>query len=778
MSHRLRFVMVLHQHQPVGNLDAVNDSIYRDCYLPLLETLRDYPTLPVNLHVSGSLIDWLAHRRPEYLDRLREMVAAGRIEIMGGAYHDPILPMLGSADRRGQIESLGRRLGQLFGQVPRGMWLPERVWEPSLAADMADCDIEHMVLDDYHFHAAGLSDNHLRGYYLTEAEGRLVALFSGDERLRYLIPFAEPHETIQYLRETAETHPGGVMVYADDAEKFGAWPGMRERMQNERWLRRLLDALVENASWLKITTLGETIDHVPPQGKVYIPEGSYREMGVWSTLAGRQPRARDWSLDRNINNETAAPVGPDTPAYSRPERTACVAGTWRNFRVRYPEIDEMYCRMLMVSRRCQAAAAATRSADGELQSLYEARQALYRAQCGCAYWHGVYGGVYQPHLRQAVYRNLIEAERLLDETEGHDGPRLVAQIDDFNLDVHKELLLSSDHLTLLFAPDRGGQLYELDVREIGTNLLATLARRPEPYHPGAVNQNGAPSTTSADNDQRENSSESSPAITPIYDQHARKSLLDHFYDLRTTLDEVAAGTAAERGDFLDTRYRGRLRRVADSVVAQLSRTGRAYGQNVTVTKELTLSAEHSVIDIRYELSGLPPGRPLRFAVEFNFAGLPPACPDRYFVDGAGRVLADFGRRLDLTGAASLRLVDRWLGLDIGLSTSEAGGFWAFPVQSLSRSQRGLETIQQSIAVLPYWTVVGDLAGRWSVELRLSLVMAASGMSHSAADFALEARGESSASQSATGVRYLVDGPHATLTPHVQSVVRSRPVYEG
>ena len=146
-------------------------------------------------------------------------------------------------DRRGQIESLGRRLGQLFGQVPRGMWLPERIWEPALAADLADCGIEHTVLDDFHFHAAGLANEQLRGYYLTEAEGRLVALFAGDERLRYLIPFAPPEDAIAYLRDAARTNPDGVIVYADDAEKFGAWPGMRERMQNERWLHRFLDAL-------------------------------------------------------------------------------------------------------------------------------------------------------------------------------------------------------------------------------------------------------------------------------------------------------------------------------------------------------------------------------------------------------------------------------------------------------------------------------------------------------------------------------------------------------
>ncbi|HEY1603685.1 MAG TPA: alpha-amylase/4-alpha-glucanotransferase domain-containing protein [Pirellulales bacterium] len=751
MNDRLRLVLALHQHQPVGNLDQVTEGVYRDCYLPLVETLADYPTLPVNLHTSGSLLDWLAGRHPEYTHRLRELAAAGRIEIMGGAYHDPLLPMLSQADRRGQINSFSRRLGQLFGQVPRGMWMPERIWDPALAADLAACDIEHTVLDDFHFHAAGLADDQLRGYYLTESEGGLIALFAGEERLRYLIPFAEPEETIAYLRDEARRHPGGVLVYADDAEKFGAWPGMRERMQNSRWLRRFLDALAANSDWLQVTTLGECIDHVPPLGKVYVPEGSYREMGPWSTLA------------KNVQHSPAesTSISPDTSDIS----AIPLAGTWRNFRVRYPEIDEMYCRMLQVSKRAQAAVA--EDADDSHPLIEQARQALYRAQCGCAYWHGIFGGVYSPHLRQAVYRNLLAAESLLDIVAGRTEPWLSATIDDFNLDVHKELSLTSGKLGLFLAPDRGGQLYELDVRDVGANLLASLTRRPEPYH-----RQTATLASAAENAHL------------IYDSYARKSLLDHFFDVRCTLDQVAACAATEQGDFLAGRYRARLRRIQGGVCAQLARTGRAFGQPVTVTKQLTLWADRSVVDIHYELTGLPPGRPCRFAVEFNFAGLPPACPDRYFVDSQGRVLADLGHRLDLSGVGSLRLVDRWLGVDIGLSASEVGGIWAFPIQSVSRSQRGLETIQQSVAVFPHWIVVGDAAGRWSVDLQLAIVTSPAatrttpGEAIAAAPPAKKEPGVARESSVRQSTQYVVDGPHAQPAPKSIIATPQRRVYEG
>ena len=44
--------------------------------------------------------------------------------------------------------------------------------------------------------------------------------------------------------------------------------------------------------------------------------------------------------------------------------------------------------------------------------------ALWAGQCNCAYWHGVFGGLYLPHLRQALYRELLSAEMQADKILG------------------------------------------------------------------------------------------------------------------------------------------------------------------------------------------------------------------------------------------------------------------------------------------------------------------------------------------------------------------------
>src|SRR3569833_3139477 len=105
MAQPLRLALVFHNHQPIGNFDGVIEQAYQDSYLPFLDVFCDYPTLKMGLHTSGSLMEWLAVKHPEYLDRLGELVADGRVEIIGGAFFEPILPMLPKRDRVGQIKT-------------------------------------------------------------------------------------------------------------------------------------------------------------------------------------------------------------------------------------------------------------------------------------------------------------------------------------------------------------------------------------------------------------------------------------------------------------------------------------------------------------------------------------------------------------------------------------------------------------------------------------------------------------------------------------------------
>ncbi len=262
------------------------------------------------------------------------------------------------------------------------------------------------------------------------------------------------------MRSIAERQPNAVAVFADDGEKFGSWPETKKPVFEEGWLRQLFDLLRTNADWIHITTPSETIDNQLPLGNIYIPEGSYREMTEWVLPPAQLVKYEDARLDLQNHSEWAA--------ISR----FVHGGAWRNFLVRYPEANEMYSRMMMVSRRLaqieheraghrEAATNGTlANGNGSISGddlLRQAHVELYRGQCNCPYWHGAFGGIYLPHLRNAIYQHLIAAENILDKVAGRHAPWVEAVSDDFNLDGRPDIELANERLVASSLPAVAGK---------------------------------------------------------------------------------------------------------------------------------------------------------------------------------------------------------------------------------------------------------------------------------------------------------------------------------
>jgi alpha-amylase len=704
----VRLILALHNHQPVGNFDGVFEAAYRESYLPFLEVMECYGEIPFALHISGPLMEWLAERHADYVGRLRTLVESGRVEILGGGFHEPILTMIPHRDRVGQIRDYTAYLQDIFGQPIRGIWIPERVWEQHLVAALVDAGIEYTVLDDFHFQRAGLSEQQLRGYYLTEDDGHLLKVFPVSERLRYMIPYQEPHATYEYLRQLAAESPGATVVFADDGEKFGAWPETYDHVYKNGWLRRFCDMITANREWLRPTTFSRALDSTLPLGKIYLPDSSYREMTEWVLPPERLVAYAD-SLRQ----------GDGHPEVERLRPFIRAGGFWRNFKTKYAESDEMYARMLGLSRRL-----AQLSVEADPDFIEAAKQELYRGQCNCPYWHGAFGGLYLPHLRNAIYRHLISAHNVLDDAEGKTGPRVAIEAGDFNLDGRQEVRLENDKLVTFARPATGGHIYELDVRHALTNVLATLDRRPEAYH----------GTIAAAAGQGPDAIPVGPAIIRdkvilkqegldrllVYDRYPRKALVDHFYSMDVTLHDLVACHDVERGDFVLGTYLSKLQRSGDRVALVMERPGRADGHVIQVRKTIAMDAGSPTLDILYELENLPPDASLHLAVELNLAAMAGHAHDRYYTDSAGANLGMLDTRLDLPAADGLILTDEWLDLAASLRWSKTSGLWCFPVETVSQSESGFEGVYQSSAVIPHWIVTADPERRWEVRIRWTL----------------------------------------------------------
>ena len=452
VADRMRLALVFHQHQPAGNFPSVFQEVTERAYAPLVATLYRHPEVKASLHFSGPLLDWLEANRPDVIGDLADLVRRGQIELLSGGYYEPVLVGVPRRDGVGQIRALTDRVHAIFGQRPLGAWLTERVWEPHLPSLLAEAGVAYTVLDDEHFLQAGLRPQELGESFVTEDQGLPVVVFPGSMKLRYLIPFRDVGQTMKELRAR---HDEGarLVVYADDGEKFGGWPGTFQRVHKDGWLEQLFTAIAQ-ADYLQTTTLEDAWIFQKPARRVYIPGGSYPEMAEWAL----EPNAaRRYLSARNKLGDELAPL--------------VAAPLWRNFLAKYPEANALHKRMLIVSEEL-----ARRSILDSSSEVRQAQQNLWRGQGNDVYWHGVFGGIYFPHLRADAYASLLKAERILSERRIAAGEQR-----DYDVDGYDEYIFRGN-AGAAFVHVQGGAIIEWDLYASATNLIDTLARRPEAEH--------------------------------------------------------------------------------------------------------------------------------------------------------------------------------------------------------------------------------------------------------------------------------------------------------
>jgi 4-alpha-glucanotransferase len=443
--------LVVHFHQPVGNLDSVVENATARCYRPFLELLDRYEELPMTLHYSGCLLEWMEANAPDVTLLLRRLVERGQVELMTGGFYEPILAALPEVDQAGQIEMLTTHLRNHYAAEPQGLWLSERVWEQDVVPAMTETGVRYTVVDDTMFHGVGITDAQLTGPFVTEHEGRPLLVYAGDRRLRYLIPYKRIERVTDYIRAGEDER---LFVYADDGEKFGEWPDTHERVYEKKWLARFFEELLAQREWLTLVRLGDHSRTARPQGSVYLPSSSYDEMMTWALPA--DARLRLGRLRRNLQT--------DDPEGALP---FLKGAPWRSFLAKYPEVNQLQKRMLHVSRQVH-------DAGGPDQAMRE----LYRAQCNCAYWHGSFGGVYLGFMRSALWHHLMRAEGMV---RGAVSAPVVQKVD-INADYMDEIVINAPWGAAVVAPHLGGSLIELDDWRVGGNLLAVVARHREAYH--------------------------------------------------------------------------------------------------------------------------------------------------------------------------------------------------------------------------------------------------------------------------------------------------------
>ncbi|GAC1655967.1 MAG: DUF1926 domain-containing protein [Candidatus Dormibacteraceae bacterium] len=622
---RLDLALALHNHQPVGNFGWVLEDMYRDSYLPLVESLERHPRASVALHYSGFLLDWLSDHHPELLARVRLLVDRGQVEILGGGYYEPILPSIPDRDKAAQLERLRDAVERIFGRPPTGLWLAERVWEAALARPLAEAGYQYTILDDSHFGRVGIPESETLVPFLTEDQGHRLTLLATNRSLRYLVPWRDVEEVIAELSGMASEEPR-IALMGDDGEKLGGWPGTARLCWKEGWVDRFFDAIEANGDWLQLVLPGPYVAGHRAYGPVYLPAGSYPEMLKWSS------------------------------------------GYWRNFLHRYPEVNAMHKKMLRVSEKVAGAGAAGAAALPD----------LLRGQANDAYWHGVFGGIYLPHLRRSIWRSLLTAERAV--TPVADGLR--TEITDYDLDGSPEVLLESHGHNLYVAPGLGAAVVEWDAAD--RNVAGCLARRAEPYHSRLLAEGGSGGgVTTGDEPLRVKE----PGLEKrlFYDSRRRLLFQAYLTPRGATLGQARGGRLPEIGSFSIGEFSFEVATPRVRMKRCETVTSGRHSIQVEMDKDIELATDRTQIELVLQLRG--PGLSALLIVECNI-DLPGGANDG---DVGGRRL---DRPADLGPLRSVVVRQPGAGSRLSLSGPPGGRVWYYPVETVNNSESGYERIVQ------------------------------------------------------------------------------------
>jgi alpha-amylase len=643
MDEYINLVFIVHNHQPVGNFEFTLNKAYKKAYQPFIESLYNHPSIRIGLHFSGYLLQWMCKKKPQFIEKINELIQKKQVEILGGTIYEAILSSVDEFSQRKQIQLMNNLLKNTFNIKPEGMWIAERTWEPNIVSTIVKENIKYAVVDDIHLKKNGIDERDIaQGYFITEHEGNKLFIFAGNENLRYLIPFKLAQETTSFLNSFPR---GSLLVFADDGEKFGTWPGTFKWVYKEKWLEKFWQEIENNN--IKMLLPKEAIEERKPKKLIYLPTCSYREMDEWTLfLEGGK-----------IYNELTKMLK-TTNIYDKCKPFVS-GGMWRNFLSKYEESNNM-------NKRCLYAVEKYKNRPQKKALDY-----ILQAQCNDAYWHGVFGGLYLPHLRDAVYRNIIQGENIL----GQESEIVVKDIDK---DGYNEAVMENKYYNLYIKPRYGAALYEWDIRERTFNIQNTLKRCKELYH----------EKLSYAKEKKDHQSIHQQIITKekglknylIYDRRYRYSFIEH---LTSNIDEEMVYT---------DNFKSQTTYNFCSSVKKTDSSLTFLSPLYQIEKTYTLDDKKVII--HYEI-GKTNG--IFFFVELNLTFL--TDKDRYFTIDEKRYPMNY--KGSFSSIQCFTLLDEWQDIKLNFEI-HADRFITAPIYTVSLSEAGFEKLYQETIFMIGW----------------------------------------------------------------------------
>ncbi len=653
---KTRVIIGTHNHLPLGRSEEAAERLYQESLKPFLAVLYRYPGFPVTLHYSGILMEWLEESHPELLTLLEEMVGRGQVEVLGGGYYDPILPLIPTNDKLGQLEKMTTWLRVRFETRPRGCWIVEKIWEQSLASVLRASGMDYTFVDDSQFAIAGIDGDDLYMPFITEDQGKIISLLPVSERMSELAAQGDPSAAVAFLRSVPGSggpgKAGPVAVLMEDGATAAGG------LLRNGWLESFIRLAEDNADWLEPTTPGLYLRDNPPARRVFIPSSSSLEI---------MRRALPPSRREAFESARARANG------SSANRRFLVGGHFRDFLSRYPEAWLMYAKMMNTH-------VLVNQVRGDKYKKKAAQNELWKGQSHHAYWNSASGGIYENELRKAVYRSLIEAEKITRATEIF-APSILSV--DYDMDNRTEYLYQGSELNA-YIHTLGGALFELDFLPASWNYLDTMIERDEGAH-----------------------------------SYERKAFLDHFFPEGASLVAFQSGRLTEAGDFLSCPYEmAELNRALPELLMRRDGTVTVNGVPQPLGVEKRFVFRPRSIDVYYRLTSPGPADlTVTFGVEINVSLAARSAENgRLFLLDEDRKTEISSDAAEMDGVQGLLVHDVRNEVSVTLSSVRAFRCWSVPLETLSGDGESERCDFQSHCFLPLWEVQLAAGEAWENHL--------------------------------------------------------------
>jgi hypothetical protein len=415
-SAKIMLVLGSHAHVPYGADAGEFEKVYAELLKPFISSLYRYPKIQAALHYSGVLLHWVERSHPELLMLIEDMVGRKQVEMLGGGFYEPVLPIIPLQDKIGQIELLTTYLRKHFGKRPLGCWIPSYVWEQGLVSPLAACGMGFTFLSERQFSLAGNSPSgaHYHAPCICEDQGKLITVF----------PVLKSLE--------ASLVSKGIAALLEDFRK---------------------------------KHLGETetiVSIFPP--KINAGQGESAE-SAWYRFFDELSRCEAFTETVMPGKLAKSLKNPYKLCF--PDSSVCACGmSPRRFIIVHPEAGGIYSKMIFTN-------VLINQLRGDKSRKLSAHEELWKAQSSALFCRAGSQGLHNHILRNAAYGALLAAERLTREKVKFT-PSLVPY--DFNMDGTPEWLFQDAKINC-YVQSLGGGVFELDYLPTTWNYADTCGGR-------------------------------------------------------------------------------------------------------------------------------------------------------------------------------------------------------------------------------------------------------------------------------------------------------------